>query len=306
MEEVIRGDDFVMLRSVEKKKCKGCKKEFPIDDFKSRHKGHAGVITKYCVRCRDKLSAASKRWYAKNPDKKYKRTRHGTKYGVTKKNRNKPRRKRLLELRLDAGMSGNDVAKAAGIHPTFYYGLEAMTRSPISKKNGKWTDNAMRLAEYWGVAPEDLFPREARKHPQDYMPGSAELSLGAFTQIMAKRTGSDEAIGEEDLKIAMRRAMAYLSTRQKQAIELYFGFDGIEGRSLDDVSNHYYFSGITRERVRQILESAFQKLRSPVCSHILREHLEDLGSHIAVRYVQYLRALADRIEHDYVKPWTKD
>jgi RNA polymerase primary sigma factor len=55
----------------------------------------------------------------------------------------------------------------------------------------------------------------------------------------------------------VRQALEVLPERERRVIELRFGFDGEEQRSLEAIGKEL---GLTRERVRQLEANAFQKL----------------------------------------------
>ncbi len=70
----------------------------------------------------------------------------------------------------------------------------------------------------------------------------------------------EEYVARRELKEAIRQILDELPEREREVVKLYYGLDdGIE-RSLDQVGERF---GITRERVRQILQKAMKKLRSP-------------------------------------------
>lgn len=70
----------------------------------------------------------------------------------------------------------------------------------------------------------------------------------------------EEYVARRELKEAIRQILDELPEREREVVKLYYGLDtGIE-MSLEDVGDRF---GITRERVRQILQKAMKKLRSP-------------------------------------------
>ena len=64
-------------------------------------------------------------------------------------------------------------------------------------------------------------------------------------------------------------ALRTLVGREAEILKLYFGLDGEEPMTLDQIGVRF---GLTRERVRQIKEKALQKLRHPTRSEVLKEH----------------------------------
>jgi RNA polymerase primary sigma factor len=79
-----------------------------------------------------------------------------------------------------------------------------------------------------------------------------------------------DAASREMLREAMQNAMAVLSDRERQVLEMRFGLiDGNE-KTLEEVGQHF---NVTRERIRQIEAKALRKLRHPTRARSLREYL---------------------------------
>lgn len=68
----------------------------------------------------------------------------------------------------------------------------------------------------------------------------------------------DEQIERQLLGRSMRRALDTLDDREQLVMVLYFGLNGEEPRTLDEIGRHV---GLTRERIRQIKERAIERLR---------------------------------------------
>ena len=68
----------------------------------------------------------------------------------------------------------------------------------------------------------------------------------------------DEQTFEKALSEAIEESLAGLKERESKILRLYFGLDGEDPMTLEDIGT---LLGITRERVRQIKEKALLKLR---------------------------------------------
>ncbi len=79
-----------------------------------------------------------------------------------------------------------------------------------------------------------------------------------------------DAAAREMLREQVQSALAVLSERERQVLELRFGLIDGKDHTLEEVSR--YFS-VTRERIRQIEAKALRKLRHPTRSRNLREYL---------------------------------
>lgn len=74
----------------------------------------------------------------------------------------------------------------------------------------------------------------------------------------------------DSLKVETSRALSTLSEREKQVIEMFFGIGKEEPMSLEQIGEAL---DLTRERVRQIKETALKRLRSSSKSKLLAEYL---------------------------------
>ena len=69
---------------------------------------------------------------------------------------------------------------------------------------------------------------------------------------------ADNALATADLADALKAAMGALRGREPEVVTAYFGLDGEEPRTLEQIGAHF---GITRERVRQIKDKALLRIR---------------------------------------------
>jgi RNA polymerase primary sigma factor len=68
----------------------------------------------------------------------------------------------------------------------------------------------------------------------------------------------DAAAADADLADSLRTAMTALRGREAEVLGLYFGLDGTEPRTLEEIGSRF---GITRERVRQIKDKGLLRIR---------------------------------------------
>ena len=91
----------------------------------------------------------------------------------------------------------------------------------------------------------------------------APLSPGEDTRLLdyladEDSAGPDEQTFERALSDAVAESLASLKERESKILRLYFGLDGDEPMTLEEIGTRM---GITRERVRQIKEKALSRLR---------------------------------------------
>ena len=80
---------------------------------------------------------------------------------------------------------------------------------------------------------------------------------------------ADKGLINESLNTEIERALATLSTREREIIKSFFGI-GCQEMTLEEIGERF---GLTRERVRQIKEKAIRRLRSASRSKQLRGYL---------------------------------
>lgn len=79
-----------------------------------------------------------------------------------------------------------------------------------------------------------------------------------------------DAAAREMLRESIKNALAVLSDRERQVLELRFGLVDGRDHTLEEVGQYF---NVTRERIRQIESKALRKLRHPTRSRHLRDFL---------------------------------
>ncbi len=79
-----------------------------------------------------------------------------------------------------------------------------------------------------------------------------------------------DAAAREMLRESVKNALAVLSERERQVLELRFGLADGKDHTLEEVGQYFM---VTRERIRQIESKALRKLRHPTRSRHLRDYL---------------------------------
>ena len=83
----------------------------------------------------------------------------------------------------------------------------------------------------------------------------------------------DEQTFEKALTESIEEALSHLKERESKILRLYFGLDGSEPMTLEEIGA---LLGITRERVRQIKEKALSRLRHVSRARALESYLGSL------------------------------
>ncbi|WP_423927430.1 sigma-70 family RNA polymerase sigma factor [Candidatus Palauibacter sp.] len=169
------------------------------------------------------------------------------------------------------------------IRQTVLQALAEQTRSvriPLNQNSNlvKLSRTETALTQKLGRSPTDREIAEEMEEPVETVRAlrrvaSAELSLDApldksdrdSASFGERFSGMDDADIEEDVEDQARREFLekmferYLTERERKILVLYYGLDDGEEMTLEQIGS---LLGVTRERIRQIRNRAFDKLRA--------------------------------------------
>jgi len=80
----------------------------------------------------------------------------------------------------------------------------------------------------------------------------------------------DQGLLVDSLRREVQRALGTLTQREADVIALYFGLNGEQALTLEEIGEKF---SLTRERVRQIKEKAIRRLRHTTRSKALKPYL---------------------------------
>jgi len=141
----------------------------------------------------------------------------------------------------------------------------------ISKSEGSPLDREIQRRWSWASAKVQRILQSAEEPVSLERPVGDEDSsqLGDFIEDDEALEPVDAA-AREMLREQVQDALAALSDRERQVLELRFGLVDGKDHTLEEVSRYF---NVTRERIRQIEAKALRKLRHPTRSRHLREYL---------------------------------
>jgi RNA polymerase primary sigma factor len=126
----------------------------------------------------------------------------------------------------------------------------------------RWRRAASKVTRYLRAAEEPM--------SLDSPVGNEDNSqLGDFIEDEDALQPMDAA-AREMLREQVKNALAILSERERQVLELRFGLLDGKDHTLEEVGQYF---DVTRERIRQIEAKALRKLRHPTRSRHLRDYL---------------------------------
>jgi RNA polymerase primary sigma factor len=129
------------------------------------------------------------------------------------------------------------------------------------------------LAQRTGVPAKKvrLILESSRKPLSLETPIGEDSELGDFLEDKSAGSPNDSLLSQ-DLTVQVERALATLSSKEKEILRLRFGI-GEEGEhTLEEVGRRF---AVTRERIRQIEAKALRKLRHPLRGRNLRAFVEN-------------------------------
>jgi len=168
------------------------------------------------------------------------------------------------------------------IRQTVLQALAEQTRSvriPLNQNSNlaKLARTNTQLTQTLGRSPTDQEIADEMEEPVDTIRAlrrvaASELSLDApidrgdrdSASFGERFAGAAAADIEEDVEAIARRDFlegmfeSYLTERERKILYLYYGLDDGEERTLEEIGS---LLGVTRERIRQIRNRAFEKLR---------------------------------------------
>lgn len=169
------------------------------------------------------------------------------------------------------------------IRQTVLQALAEQTRSvriPLNQNSNlvKLSRTETALTQKLGRSPTDREIADEMKEPVETVRAlrrvaSAELSLDApldksdrdSASFGERFSGADEGDIEVDVEAQARREFlermfeSYLTERERKILVLYYGLDDGEEMTLEQIGE---LLGVTRERIRQIRNRAFDKLKT--------------------------------------------
>ncbi len=98
-------------------------------------------------------------------------------------------------------------------------------------------------------------------------PTASDSDLAAIDRFLATDPGAADGEAADGFLVEdVRRALGMLPPRDARVLALYFGLDGGQEHTLEEIGTTL---GVTRERVRQLRDRALKRLRDGAAGHIL-------------------------------------
>ena len=151
--------------------------------------------------------------------------------------------------------------------------LDPQDRQIILRARGDYTNLPLEVRRRWNLAATKVnqVMRAAEEPVSLESPVGTEDNslLGDFIEDEEAQEPMDAA-AREMLREQIKNALAVLSDREREVLEMRFGLLDGKDHTLEEVGQAF---NVTRERIRQIEAKALRKLRHPTRSRHLRDYL---------------------------------
>ena len=171
----------------------------------------------------------------------------------------------LRVRRMALGLTSREISERIGISYYSYCKLENMHRSPLNVREGEpWTENARKLASFYQVLPENLFPQvvldvDEPVTSREFDESEIQALLPDYMRRVA--LGPEEILSHNQIRGAVAKTLKSLSPMEIEVVKRHYGLDTGIGRNVSRVGEEI---GRSHTRVQQIHDQAIVKLRKLV------------------------------------------
>jgi RNA polymerase primary sigma factor len=124
------------------------------------------------------------------------------------------------------------------------------------------------LAELLETEINNIFQSNTRHSSLDAPVHEAEdVAMG---DLLEGGDDTDDDVMKDSLRAEIRRVLKSLSPREAEIVNAYFGLDGENGVTIEQIGQKY---DLTKERIRQIKERAIKRLQKARYSSALKAYL---------------------------------
>ena len=130
------------------------------------------------------------------------------------------------------------------------------------------TEELAELLEMSETEINNIFQSNTRHSSLDAPVHEAEdVAMG---DLLKGASETDEDVMHDSLRNEIRRVLKSLSPREAEIVNAYFGLDGEQGVTIEQIGQKY---DLTKERIRQIKERAIKRLQKARYSSALKAYL---------------------------------
>lgn len=175
----------------------------------------------------------------------------------------------LFSLRENTGLSSKNLAEKIGICYVSYLNMESLRTSPLCP-SGEWAQTARKIAVYWKMLPEDLFPEAVLRVRKTN--GSFAMNAQQIDRLLAIPRESlpelpeeipDRAVFSGEVRLQVEKLLEEYRTKRDgdfrspvarerniKIWKMHYGWDdGIE-QTDNMIASHF---DLSTERIKQIV-----------------------------------------------------
>lgn len=155
------------------------------------------------------------------------------------------------------------IAEKAKVNYGVFCSLKAMTRSPWDYDRSTYTTSCQRIASYFKLPPEVLFPEELYRHKWP-----AKLEQKVPVERIARLLESDstkmrallphEILMDKEMKKTIEEVLDGLDPRLGNVLKMRFGIEDGVPKTIEEIGAAL---DVTRERARQLEIQALKRIR---------------------------------------------
>src|SRR5919112_934460 len=130
------------------------------------------------------------------------------------------------------------------------------------------TEELSEILEMSETEINNIFQSNTRHSSLDAPVHEAEdVAMG---DLLEGSDDTDDDVMKDSLRNEIRRVLKSLSPREAEIVNAYFGLDGENGTTIEQIGQKY---DLTKERIRQIKERAIKRLQKARYSNALKAYL---------------------------------
>jgi len=146
--------------------------------------------------------------------------------------------------------------------------LVRLPQNKIGTYNKANTEELAELLEMSETEINNIFQSNTRHTSLDAPVHEAEdVAMG---DLLEGSDDTDDEVMKDSLRNEIRRVLKSLSPREAEIVNAYFGLDGENGVTIEQIGQKY---DLTKERIRQIKERAIKRLQKARYSSALKAYL---------------------------------
>jgi len=161
-----------------------------------------------------------------------------------------------------------EFCNSMSLSDTYLYPYINMRKS-IYCANGSIRPSILKICEILNCLPEELFTAaqaeaELKTNKRSYQVNEAEVKF--FLENTVEQKSLEQIADGDLLNENLYKVLKTLTPREQEILKLRFGLDGETEHKLSECAEKF---GVTKERLRQIEQKAFRKLRHPIRAELI-------------------------------------